>query len=199
MSAISSVFLTLTPQTQHMDCSNHIQAPTDHVTLNPAVEPLAYHLLSADALGPVANSPQAASVDNETSVSQDNDKTAQLNNINPPPIHGTPKDGKSMPFVDNCPENRVPPTTNDPSQDTVGTALTTKFLSPATALKRRLESTKDLIVCPGVYDGFSARIALSIGFDALYMASNTPPRDLLQVCLHQLDRGRHNGLSPRST
>ena len=41
--------------------------------------------------------------------------------------------------------------------------------SPATKLKRRLENTKDLIVCPGVYDGFSARIALSVGFDAMYM------------------------------
>ena len=41
--------------------------------------------------------------------------------------------------------------------------------SPATKLKRRLEDTKDLIVCPGVYDGFSARIALSVGFEAMYM------------------------------
>ena len=41
--------------------------------------------------------------------------------------------------------------------------------SPATKLKRRLEDTNDLIVCPGVYDGFSARIALSVGFDAMYM------------------------------
>lgn len=41
--------------------------------------------------------------------------------------------------------------------------------SPATKLKRRLEDTKDLIVCPGVYDGFSARIALSVGFDTMYM------------------------------
>ena len=41
--------------------------------------------------------------------------------------------------------------------------------SPATKLKRRLEHTKDLIICPGVYDGFSARIALSVGFDAMYM------------------------------
>ena len=41
--------------------------------------------------------------------------------------------------------------------------------SPATKLKHRLEDTKDLIVCPGVYDGFSARIALSVGFDAMYM------------------------------
>ena len=41
--------------------------------------------------------------------------------------------------------------------------------SPATKLRRRLEDTQDLIVCPGVYDGFSARIALSVGFEAMYM------------------------------
>ena len=41
--------------------------------------------------------------------------------------------------------------------------------SPATKLKCLLEETKDLIVCPGVYDGFSARIALSVGFDTMYM------------------------------
>ncbi len=58
------------------------------------------------------------------------------------------------------------------NQDTVTTIRITEFLSPATVLKRRLERTKDLIVCPGVYDGFSARIALSVGFDALYMVSN---------------------------
>ena len=42
-------------------------------------------------------------------------------------------------------------------------------LSSATRLKRRLLETDELIVCPGVYDGFSARIALSVGFTALYM------------------------------
>lgn len=42
-------------------------------------------------------------------------------------------------------------------------------MSSATRLKRRLLETDELIVCPGVYDGFSARIALSVGFTALYM------------------------------
>lgn len=74
------------------------------------------------------------------------------------------------------------PFKND-KQDTLATdAITSKeptitveeFVLPATQLKRRLEDTKDLIVCPGVYDGFSARIALSVGFDALYMVSNMP-------------------------
>ena len=41
--------------------------------------------------------------------------------------------------------------------------------SGATKLRRLLEDTNELIVCPGVYDGFSARIAISVGFDCLYM------------------------------
>lgn len=42
-------------------------------------------------------------------------------------------------------------------------------MSAATRLLRRIKETDELIVCPGVYDGFSARIALSVGFSALYM------------------------------
>ena len=65
------------------------------------------------------------------------------------------------------------PLTNGHQKDPVAAPGTDETLddtwSPATKLKRRLEETKDLIVCPGVYDGFSARIALSVGFDAMYM------------------------------
>lgn len=39
----------------------------------------------------------------------------------------------------------------------------------ATALRHTLENTQALIAAPGVYDGLSARIALNVGFDALYM------------------------------
>ncbi len=56
-----------------------------------------------------------------------------------------------------------------PAIATMKNDLFDEIWSPATKLKRRLEDTKDLIVCPGVYDGFSARIALSVGFDAMYM------------------------------
>jgi 2-methylisocitrate lyase-like PEP mutase family enzyme len=42
------------------------------------------------------------------------------------------------------------------------------YVSAATKLRRRLEQP-GIIVGPGVYDGFSARIALSVGFDTLYM------------------------------
>ncbi|KAL1984318.1 hypothetical protein VTN96DRAFT_9276 [Rasamsonia emersonii] len=45
---------------------------------------------------------------------------------------------------------------------------TTKPVSAATLLRQKLESGS-FILAPGVYDGFSARIALSVGFDALYM------------------------------
>ena len=43
--------------------------------------------------------------------------------------------------------------------------------SGATKLKKMIAETDELIVCPGVYDGLSARIALRVGFSALYMVS----------------------------
>ena len=45
-------------------------------------------------------------------------------------------------------------------------------LKPFTGAKRLRELLKDpkkIVVCPGVFDGLTARIALSKGFDALYM------------------------------
>lgn len=41
----------------------------------------------------------------------------------------------------------------------------------ATKLRKMLEETKDLIVCPGVYDGLSARTAIELDFSAMYMVS----------------------------
>lgn len=43
----------------------------------------------------------------------------------------------------------------------------------ASKLRRMLKDTKDLIVCPGVYDGLSARIAMQVGFKGLYMVRNS--------------------------
>ncbi|KAL8661343.1 MAG: hypothetical protein Q9202_005708 [Teloschistes flavicans] len=48
-------------------------------------------------------------------------------------------------------------------------SVTTEWMSGAAKLKHYLNKTDELIVCPGVHDGFSARIAMSIGFDGLYM------------------------------
>lgn len=41
--------------------------------------------------------------------------------------------------------------------------------SAASRLRALLAQPEKLIICPGVYDGFTARIALAAGFDALYM------------------------------
>ena len=44
-----------------------------------------------------------------------------------------------------------------------------KPIAGAAKLRQKLQDTNDLIVCPGVYDGLSARIALNLGFEAMYM------------------------------
>jgi hypothetical protein len=44
-----------------------------------------------------------------------------------------------------------------------------EIIPASTKLRRLLNIPGHLIVCPGVYDGFSARVALEVGFDCLYM------------------------------
>ncbi|KAM0327693.1 hypothetical protein ACHAQA_005988 [Verticillium albo-atrum] len=50
-----------------------------------------------------------------------------------------------------------------------GNGHTAVSAGAATRLRRQLENTNDFILLPGVYDGFSARVALEVGFDGLYM------------------------------
>lgn len=52
-------------------------------------------------------------------------------------------------------------------------AVVAPRVSGATKLKKMLDETDELIVCPGVYDGVSARVALSCGFSAMYMVSRS--------------------------
>lgn len=48
---------------------------------------------------------------------------------------------------------------------------------PAATKLRELLAEKDkIVVCPGVYDGFTARIALASGFDCLYMVDSLSMR-----------------------
>ncbi|EXJ58530.1 methylisocitrate lyase [Cladophialophora yegresii CBS 114405] len=42
-------------------------------------------------------------------------------------------------------------------------------VTTASRFRQLLETRGEIIVAPGVYDGFSARIALEVGFDCLYM------------------------------
>jgi hypothetical protein len=39
----------------------------------------------------------------------------------------------------------------------------------ASKLRELLANENDIVVCPGVYDGFTARLALNAGFKILYM------------------------------
>lgn len=41
--------------------------------------------------------------------------------------------------------------------------------SGAKKLRHLIENTDELVVCPGVYDGLSARTAMELGFKSLYM------------------------------
>ena len=47
------------------------------------------------------------------------------------------------------------------------------FNTAANKLRQAIEHGTDIIVAPGVHDGFSARIAQSVGFDCLYMVRLT--------------------------
>ena len=62
----------------------------------------------------------------------------------------------------------------------------TASIPPSTRLRRLLNDSNRLIVCPGVYDGFSARIAMDVGFDALYMVSNSHLRYCPSLLLYVL-------------
>lgn len=42
-------------------------------------------------------------------------------------------------------------------------------MSGAKKLRKMLQETDELIVCPGVYDGLSARTAIELEFSAMYM------------------------------
>lgn len=52
---------------------------------------------------------------------------------------------------------------------------------PAATKLRRALAGDDIIVAPGVYDGFSARIALETGFDTIYMVLS-PRHHTLTPC-----------------
>lgn len=181
------MFLTLTPSMNQTNREKPEPASVDHVTLNLAVESLSYHFVSGDKLGPLASTVQVSSVDSGSPVGQDDSTPpTEQDKAEPPHTGDKPTDSVCEPAAEILVDDPVlPPAQNDKQdttadkQDTVveepGTivpTLPTQFLTPATVLKHRLQNTKDLIVCPGVYDGFSARIALSVGFDALYMVSD---------------------------
>ncbi|KAI0971348.1 putative carboxyphosphonoenolpyruvate phosphonomutase [Xylaria arbuscula] len=65
-------------------------------------------------------------------------------------------------------------------------------MSGAKKLRKMLFETDELIICPGVYDGLSARTAIELGFNAMYMtgagttASRLGQPDLAIAQLHEM-------------
>lgn len=72
-------------------------------------------------------------------------------------------------------------------------------ISGSTKLRRMLNETNELIVCPGVYDGLSARVAMQLDFKALYMVC---PSNLLRcrydMKVYFVDRSRYYSISARN-
>lgn len=70
----------------------------------------------------------------------------------------------------------------------------------ASKLRRMLKDTQDLIICPGVYDGLSARVAMEVGFKALYMVGFSELRNatLTRTLTVETDRGGYNRLQARN-
>ena len=181
------MYLALTPSLQHSNGSSISGDPKDGVSLNVAVKPLTREMLSeemnqslADSLNALPTAPNEVS---EVSViHSDETNTEPKRNIGTVSI---PTDSMLAETITSPTEEtehigQVLPPGRNSHQDTPALAPITseinlqvptddEYLLPATRLKRQIETTRDLIVCPGVYDGFSARIALSVGFDALYM------------------------------
>ncbi len=121
-------------------------------------------------VGLVSEAPTATAEDTFSATPKldvDDRKGAQTPTIPPVAVNGDCNSNSTISPI---------PLTNGHQEGTIPTPSKSAHFddiwSPATKLKRRLEDTKDLIVCPGVFDGFSARIAISVGFDAMYMVGN---------------------------
>lgn len=77
-------------------------------------------------------------------------------------------------------------------------------LKGAAKLREYLANPDKTIVCPGVHDGLTARMALSVGFDALYMvstrqgASPRVRRLLVLTPVAPKDGRRYGGVALRS-
>ena len=67
-------------------------------------------------------------------------------------------------------------------------------LRPLTGAQRLRDLLKDpnkIVLCPGVFDGLTARLALDVGFDALYMVQIPMPRSLMIAdTLNRLEQAR---------
>ena len=79
-----------------------------------------------------------------------------------------------------------------PLANDISTENSTVPLRASTKLRQMIKTSPRIVVCPGVYDGLSARIALEVGFEAMYMtgagttASRLGAADLGLAQLHDM-------------
>lgn len=97
------------------------------------------------------------------------------------------------PTVDNCSNGELPIySTSTVMAEADNDILPVAILPGSTRLRKLIANNAKIIVCPGVYDGLSARIALSLGFEGLYMtgagttASRLGAADLGLAQLHDM-------------
>lgn len=57
--------------------------------------------------------------------------------------------------------------------DSTNTIKSSAPLTGGKRLRELLNDSSNVVVCPGVFDGLSARMALAAGFDAMYMVRKT--------------------------
>ncbi|OBT88108.1 hypothetical protein VE02_03546 [Pseudogymnoascus sp. 03VT05] len=97
------------------------------------------------------------------------------------------------PTVDNYSNGELPSTPTSMVMDEADNDILPAAILPgSTRLRKLIATNAKIIVCPGVYDGLSARIALSLGFEGLYMtgagttASRLGAADLGLAQLHDM-------------
>ena len=195
------MYLALTPSKHNVNDTSISSKALDGVSLNVALKPLTKEFtreilsedLSQDSLKAVPTHGEVSVIHgdqtrtptpahSEVSVTHSDDTKVEKPTQVPIPNNSMLAETILSPTTERDIIDPVEPPGRNSNQDTVATTpisvpiedppvLVEELLLPATRLKRQLDTTKELIVCPGVYDGFSARIALQVGFDALYMVS----------------------------
>ncbi|KAK6853568.1 carboxyphosphonoenolpyruvate phosphonomutase [Apiospora arundinis] len=138
-----------------------------------SMESEAEHMFTPDRhveLHHIAEPVKSFSLVNSDEVVEDENYAVQA----PPSVHSSTGSSDSW-----LPLNHVMASVNKPT-------------SGATKLRKMIFETNELIVCPGVYDGLSARTAIEVGFDAMYMtgagttASRLGQPDLAIAQLHEM-------------
>lgn len=129
------------------------------------------------------NTDKRAEVKSQELLTPPDDKTDHdlILEVNEGPIVGKCYNGK-------LPDSSTPMIMVEAESNTIPAGM----LLGSTRLRNLIANHVKIVVCPGVYDGLSARIALSLGFDGLYMtgagttASRLGAADLGLAQLHDM-------------